>query len=154
MEKIAELTVRLAKLEAELTAAKKNSSNSSKPPSSDIVKPPKPALKGKGKRKQGAQPGHPRHQRAPFSLDEIDKTWEYSWTACPDCGGHVEVSDEPPRIVQQVEIIPRPIDVSEHRGMACYCPHCKKTHFAPIDEPVVRAGLPRTRWNSPAGWLV
>ena len=153
MEKIAELTARLAKLEAELAAAKKNSSNSSKPPSSDIVKPPKPALKGKGKRKQGAQPGHPRHQRAPFSLDEIDKTWEYSWTACPDCGGHVEVSDELPRIVQQVEIIPRPIEVSEHRGMACYCPHCKKTHFAPIDEPVVRAGLVGPRLSALVAYL-
>src|SRR3954447_5380309 len=153
MEKIAELTARLAKLEAELTAAKKNSSNSSKPPSGDIVKPPKPALKGKGKRKQGAQPGHPRHQRAPFSLDEIDKTWEYSWTACPDCGGHVEVSDELPRIVQQVEIIPRPIEVSEHRGMACYCPHCKKTQFAPIDEPVVRAGLVGPRLSALVAYL-
>src|SRR5271157_1548554 len=87
-KRIAELTARQEKLEAELARAKKNSSTSSKPPSSDIVKPPKPAPKGKGKRKQGAQPGHPRHQRAPFSLDEIDKTWDYCLTVCPDCGGH------------------------------------------------------------------
>ena len=32
----------IAALEAELAKAKKNSSNSSKPPSSDLVKPPKP----------------------------------------------------------------------------------------------------------------
>jgi transposase len=153
MKTIAELTARLEKLEAELAAAKKNSSNSSKPPSSDIVKPPQPAPKGNRKRKQGAQPGHPRHQRPPFSLDEIDKTWDYRLTACPDCGGRVEPSDVLPRIIQQVEILPRPIEVSQHRGMACYCPGCKKTHFAPIDESVLRAGLVGPRLSALVAYL-
>jgi cell division protein FtsB len=36
-----------AELEAEVARLRKNSSNSSKPPSSDIVKPPKPKPKGK-----------------------------------------------------------------------------------------------------------
>ena len=135
--KIAELAARLEKLEAELARLRKNSSTSSKPPSSDIVKPPKPPAKGKRRRKRGAQPGHPRHQRPPFSLDEIDKTRDYRLTICPDCGGRVEPSDEPPRIIHQVEIIPRPIEITQHRGMACYCSRCQKTHFAPIDEPVV-----------------
>ena len=129
-QKIAELTARQEKLEAELARAQKNSSTSSKPPSSDIVKPPKPASKGQRKRKQGAQPGHPRHKRDPFSLDEIDKTWDYRLTVCPDCGGHVEVSDELPRIIQQVEIVPRPIEISEHRGMACYCSRGKMNRWS------------------------
>jgi hypothetical protein len=38
-----ERTAKVARLEAALAAATKNSGNSSKPPSSDIVKPPKPA---------------------------------------------------------------------------------------------------------------
>jgi hypothetical protein len=41
----AALQERIAVLEAELAKAKKNSSNSSKPPSSDLVKPPKPPRK-------------------------------------------------------------------------------------------------------------
>jgi transposase len=138
---VALLIARVQELEAELARSKKDSSNSSKPPSSDIVKPPKPASRGKRKHKQGAQPGHRRHERPPFAPEEIDTTWEYRWKTCPDCGGYVEPSEQPPRIMQQVEIVPRPIEISEHRGMACYCPRCQKTHYAPIDEPVIRAGL-------------
>ena len=54
----APLLERIAALEAELAKAKKNSSNSSKPPSSDMVKPPRPSAKDGKKRKRGAQPGH------------------------------------------------------------------------------------------------
>jgi len=59
-------------LEAKVAKLSKNSSNSSKPPSSDITKP-KPRKKKKGKRNIGGQPGHERHNRAPFSEEEIDK---------------------------------------------------------------------------------
>src|SRR5512135_35078 len=140
-ELVRTLTERVEALEAELARSKKDSSNSSKPPSRDIVKPPKAASQAAGERKQGAQRGHTRHERSLFSPEEIDTVWEYRLGPCPDCGGGVEPSTEPPRILQQVEITPRPIAISEHRGMACYCPHCHQTHFAPIDEPVVRAGL-------------
>lgn len=138
--KFIELTARLARLEAELAKAKKNSSNSSKPPSSDIVKPPKPARKD-GKRKQGAQPGHDRHERQPFPPEAIDETCDYTLNSCPDCGGHVEAGKQPPHVLQQVEIISRPIEITEHRGLPYYCPHCDKTHFAPLPLPVVQAGL-------------
>lgn len=64
----------VAKLREELAAARKNSTTSSKPPSSDIVKPP--SLVGdeeseEPKRKIGGQPGHPKHDRQPFSPEEI-----------------------------------------------------------------------------------
>ena len=42
-----------AKLQQQLAAANKNSSTSSKPPSSDMVKPPKPPRKDRKKRKRG-----------------------------------------------------------------------------------------------------
>jgi len=119
---LAELLAQVARLEVELAAARKNSGNSSKPPSSDIAKPRRPAQNKdkdkdkKGKRRRGGQPGHPRHERPAFAPEEIDQAWDYTLTACPDCGGKLTPGDEPPRVVQQVEIVARPIQVSEHRG--------------------------------------
>jgi transposase len=138
---VKELAARVAQLEAELAKAKKNSSNSSKPPSSDIAKPPKPPHSEEGKRKQGAQPGHTRNERLAFGPEAIDKTQDHTLDSCPDCGGHIQLGEQPPQILQQIEINPRPITITEHRGLAFYCPHCDKTHYAPIPQPVVQAGL-------------
>jgi hypothetical protein len=58
-EQVARLLADNERLCGELAAAKKNSSTSSKPPSSDIIKPDANARKGKGgrrKRKIGGQP--------------------------------------------------------------------------------------------------
>ncbi|MFO7905246.1 MAG: DUF6444 domain-containing protein [Pirellulaceae bacterium] len=69
------LQARMAELEAEWAKARKDSATSSRPPSSDTVKP-KPGNKKRGrpkKRKQGGQPGHPRHERQCFDESEIDK---------------------------------------------------------------------------------
>ena len=76
LKRIDRLESRVAQLEAENAQLKKNSSNSSQPPSSDIVNP-KPPNRGKGKRKIGGQPGHPKHQRTPFTPDQIDAAWDY-----------------------------------------------------------------------------
>src|SRR5687767_1293911 len=87
---IRELTARVARLEADLAAARKTSANSSKPPSSDIVKPPRP--KSATPRKRGAQPGHAAHLRPPFDPGQIDTVQEYRLPCCPDCGGDLDVS--------------------------------------------------------------
>ena len=129
----------LAATQAKLAAANKNSANSSKPPSSDIVKPPR--RPSKKKRKQGGQPGHPRHERPPFEAEQIDDTIDYALSSCPDCGGRVEPSTAPPRVVQQVELVVKPIEVVAHRGLAYWCARCQKTHYAAIDANVRRAGL-------------
>ncbi len=64
----------IADLKAKLAAANKNSSNSSKPPSSDLFKPTPP--KRRWKKKSGAKRGHPRHLRAPFPPEEVDEVVE------------------------------------------------------------------------------
>ena len=112
---VAPLRARIAELEAEVARLKKNSTTSSKPPSSDIIKPPRPQSVGSGKRRKrrsGAQPGHKRHIRPPFPPEQVDKTWVYEWETVP--GGWRLLPRF--RIVQQVELVEKPYRVTEHRA--------------------------------------
>lgn len=134
---------RIAALEAALAKAKKNSSNSSKPPSSDIVTPPPKSAKGKRgqKRKRGGQLGHPRHERPLFPPDEIDVTWIHYYTGCPCCGGKLVDTDEPPKVLQQVELEQLPVQVAEHQRRTQHCTECGKAHLVPWPEDLKKAGL-------------
>ena len=137
----APLQERIAALETELAKAKKNSSTSSKPPSSDIVKPPKPLRKEGQKRKRGGQPGHEQHSRCDFPPEAINEVIPYTLECCPDCGGTLRPFERPDKVLQQVEIPETPTIVTEHRGLAYWCPHCKKLHCAALPEGLVKAGL-------------
>ena len=137
----APLLERIAALEAELAKAKKNSSNSSKPPSSDMVKPPKPPAKDGKKRKRGAQPGHQQHMRPIFPPEAVNHFEAHTLGCCPDCGGSLRPAKRPPDVLQQIEIVETPTIVTEHRGLAYWCRHCRKFHYAPLPEAVVKAGL-------------
>ena len=65
------LRAEVLELREQLAAALKNSSTSSKPPSSDIAKPkPAPDPKASDPRKIGGQPGHPKHEREPFPPEQ------------------------------------------------------------------------------------
>ena len=137
----APLIERITALEAELAKAKKNSSNSSKPPSSDMVKPPRPPAKDGKKRKRGAQPGHQQHLHPIFPPEAINHIEPYTLGCCPDCGGSLRLAKRPPDVLQQIEIHETPTIVTEHRGLAYWCPHCRKFHCAPLPDAVVKAGL-------------
>jgi transposase len=151
---ILRLEKRIANLEAENAKLRKNSSNSSKPPSSDIVKPPKPKGKHKRKRrKTGGQPGHPKHEREPFAVEDIDATWEYGCDRCPDCGGRLKRAKVEPRVVQQVEVVESPVRIEEHRGLAYYCSHCDKVHYAPLPPDVRKGGLVGPRLTALVAYL-
>jgi transposase len=145
-QRIAELESRLAKLE-------KNSTNSSKPPSSDFVHPSAALKKRRKKRKPGGQPGHPKHERTPFTEQQIDRRWDYSFDRCPDCFGKLKLLEQPASTVQQVEIVMRPINVSEHRSRACYCAKCRKTFVAPLPREVRKTGLLGPRLTALVGYL-
>lgn len=160
--RIADLEARLDELESELAKAKKHSGNSSKPPSSDIVKPPpredqaamaKGDAQGQTKRKRGGQPGHERHQRKPFEPDEIDVTWIHYYTGCPCCGGKLVNTDEPVSILQQVEIEELPFRVEEHQRACQQCTECHKVHRVPWPEDLKRAGLVGPRLTALIGYL-
>jgi transposase len=154
-KELGEIEARLAKLESQLAAARKNSANSSKPPSGDIVSPPKKHAKpGRPtKRKRGGQPGHTRHQRPLFAPEEIDKVWEYRDEVCPDCGGPLADADAAPKIQQQVEIPEKPAFVEEHRRVAQWCNKCQKLHYAPLPDELTRAGLFGPRLTALVGFL-
>jgi len=140
---IKKLVQRVDQLERKLAAANKNSSNSSKPPSSDIVKKPKGKGRGKqkGNRKPGGQKGHPKHERPPFLPDELDGAWDYTLSICPDCGGKLDASDKAPKVIQQVEIVKKPVRIDEHRGLAYWCSTCQKIHYAPFPPEVEKGQL-------------
>src|SRR5438445_7187011 len=88
-------------LQKQLAAARKDSSTSSKPPSSDIVKPPKPPLpEGQDQRRIGGQPGHPKHERALFPPEQVNGgSHDHFWELCPTCGHGLQPSTAAPRLV-------------------------------------------------------
>jgi len=137
----APLLERIATLEAELAKAKKNSSNSSKPPSSDMVEPPRPSAKDGKNRKRGAQPGHQQHLRPLFPPEAVNHIEPHALDCCPDCGGSLRLAKRPPDVLQQIEIAETPTIVTEHQGLAYWCPHCRNVHYAPLPDAVVKAGL-------------
>jgi transposase len=141
-ERIAALEKESAELRVLLAKALKNSSTSSKPPSSDIVKPPKPPSSKPGaKRTRGGQPGHDKHERVPFSREEVSAIHTYTLDACPDCTGILKLLAKGVRIIQQAEVVPAVIQVEEHRGLAYWCEHCQKIHYAPLPPSVEKGGL-------------
>src|SRR4051812_41124662 len=96
---VAQLRATLAQVQAQLAAARKDSSTSSKPPSSDLVKPPKPAPPaGLDQRQRGGQPGHPKHQRL-LVLPELltAPPHDYLPEICPDCGTGLRPTGLDPR---------------------------------------------------------
>jgi transposase len=151
--RIAELEKKVQELSAQVAHLSKNSANSSKPPSSDIVKPPKPPTKDGGKRHLGGQPGHPRHERTPFAPDQINQTIDYRPDRCPDCGARLRPLKRPPRTLQQVELPETPLAVTEHRSHAAWCPRCHKAHYAPWPPEVEKGGLVGPRLSALIAYL-
>ena len=133
---IRQLTERIAKLEAENARLKKNSRNSSKPPSSDIVKAKPPKSRHKGKRKRGGQRGHRKHTRPTFRPDQVDEVIEYE---LEDTTGLRPLKNW--RVIQQIELVDRPFVVTEHRARRYRCRRTGKIITAPLPTDVVRAGL-------------
>ena len=131
-------------LKQSIAKLSKNSSNSSKPPSSDITKPKPKKKKKKGKGKIGGQPGHPRYERPPFSKEDIDFVHPHLLNRCPDCNGQVIPTEGVPRIVQQMEIVELPLVRHEHQSFPTWCEKCQTIHYMPFPPEVVKEGLVKT----------
>jgi transposase len=152
-QQIEQRDAEIAELRSKLATANKNSSTSSKPPSSDIVKKPKDKPKDGHQRKRGGQPGHAPHHRPEFAPEQIDNTHDYTLDHCPDCGGALTDADTAPRVIQQVEITEVPLRIDEHRGLAYWCANCQRVHYASIPPEVVKAGLTGPRLTALVAFL-
>jgi len=153
VEKLCGLSAKVDEQAKKIASLQKDSSNSSKPPSSDITKPPK-TKKGKGKKKRGGQPGHPKHERTPFSEDEIDDHWEYHCPSCPECDSrNITLQDKPPKVIQQIELIEVVTHTEEHRAYAYYCGECDKIHYASFPDEVVKQGLFKARLTALVAYM-
>jgi transposase len=139
-ERIAILEKQVAELTDKVAKLSKNSSNSSKPPSSDIVKPPR-KTKNKKPRNIGGQPGHTKHERTPFATEEIDEFQTHTLDVCPDCGGKLQEVENSSRVVQQVEVVKKPIHIEQHTGLCYWCEHCQKFHYAPMPAHIEKGQL-------------
>ena len=117
----AELRARVEKLEGQQA---KNSSNSSKPPSSDGLKKPKAkSRREKGKRKSGGQPGHV--GKTLEMTARPDAVVVHALSQCEHCQqdlSGVAVADVVKR--QVFDMSPMRLAVTEHQAQVKCCPQC------------------------------
>jgi len=122
-QEIALLKARIDVLERELAryTTRKDSNNSSMPPSKDENRPPRTSsLREKSNRKAGGQPGH---EGKTLEMTETpDKIIEHHSCFCPECGKDVsELPFELSGKRQVIDIPPIKQIVTEHRVYRCKC---------------------------------
>jgi len=140
------LLERIKELEEEIARLRKNSNNSSKPPSSDIVKPKRTVRKvSRKKRKRGGQFGHRKFTRQPFKPEEIDKTIEYELKDKDAVG--LELLDEW-FVVQQVELPEKMYQVTEHRARKYFDPVTGQVHITALPDEIRKGGLLGARFTA------
>jgi transposase len=127
------LEIRVADLEERL---KRNSRNSSLPPSQDPPSaPPRPRQAASGRR-AGAQPGHPGRGRPLRPIEAVDELIDH-WPERCACGHRFSETERcpvgKPARHQVAELPPTAVLLSEHRLQRLRCPECGA---------VTRAALP------------
>jgi transposase len=140
---LAGLERRIADLEERVN---KNSSNSSKPPSSDhpSVKR-RPPARPSGK-KRGGQPGHRHHPRALVPPEEVRQVIECRPEGCRRCGHELHGDDPEPIRHQVAEVPPIQPVVDEYRLHRLGCPRCGTSTCAALPPGVPTGAFgPRLR---------
>jgi transposase len=137
LEEVRMLRAEVAALKEEVARLKKNSSNSSKPPSSDIVKPPKPEPADGTKRKIGGQQGHQKFVRQPFKPEEVVPV--ICELSAQKAAG-LEALDEW-YVLQQLRLPKKLYEVFEYRARMYHDPRTGKKFHAPLPDGVCDGGL-------------
>ena len=124
-----------AQIEALTARLNQNSSNSSKPPSSDVPwrKPPAKTPTG---RKPGAQDGHPGHCRVRLPPERLKQVVVYVPEVCEACQAPLPKTpgphDPPPSWHQIAELPALLAEITEYQGHARTCPCCGRRTRAEI----------------------
>ena len=113
-EQVQLLENEVQQLRDKIARLEKNSSNSSKPPSSDIINP-RINLKSKRKRKPGGQKGHRKFTREPFALGKIDSTLIHKLPDDEIRRRNLIVLDETEMSLQQIDLADKLYTIIEHR---------------------------------------
>lgn len=116
----AELKARIVALEERLGL---NSTNSSKPPSSDGPQVKRPRGRP-SKRRRGGQPGHVGHRRAMIPAGEVDRIVALRPCRCGTCGRRLVGRDRRPRRYQVHEVPPLRLEVTEYQQHRLRCRRC------------------------------
>lgn len=129
---VQQLQTQVSDLEARLN---KNSSNSSKPPSSDGLKrKPKSQRISSGKN-PGGQEGH--IGKNLMQVEDPDHIVIHTPINCKECGAHLDKVKGFCVEIRQVFDIPQPtVEITEHRVEEKECPYCKHTARASFPENV------------------
>ncbi|MFZ2148250.1 MAG: IS66 family transposase [Sedimentisphaerales bacterium] len=125
-------------LEEKIARLQKNSGNSSKPPSSDIVKPLKVIRRLGKKRKRGGQRGHRKFSRQPFEPEQVDEVIEYEFKD-KDAEGLKPLDEW--FIIQQIELPDKMYRVIEHRARKYLDPATGQIRIAPMPDEIRKGGL-------------
>ena len=145
------LRTRVEELEEKLRT---DSSNSSKPPSSD---PPwadkkKDCKGGKRKRRPGGQPGHEGKTRELLPSEQVDDFVECHPPAQCSCGGHVTCNDDDPQRLQNLELPEIKPHVTEYLLFSGVCDKCGLPHLGKLP-PGAPASVLGPRAMAAAGGL-
>jgi transposase len=132
-QRLQTLQKRVDELEQRLN---QNSTNSSRPPSSDSPHVKRPPPKPKSGRKRGGQPGHKRQQRPLVPPEQVKQVISLKPPACRQCGHDLQGDDPQPRQHQVAEIPPIRPEVTEYRLHRLTCTECGTRTCAPLPEGV------------------
>jgi transposase len=129
------MAAKIAALEEQIARLSKDSSTSSKPPSSDIVKPPKAKSNNTGK--SGGQKGHPGFFRKFFLAEAVDEIQEHRLSQCPSCKIPLGAEHKTKPWIHQIAELPEKLThVTEHRRLGYLCPGCHQQLYAPLPQGI------------------
>jgi transposase len=143
-KQIADAEKQIADLERQLALRRRNSTNSSKPPSSDGLAGEQRARgrKHKSKRKPGGQLGHPGHHRPLVPGAEVSAIDVVLPKQCGHCGRNLPqklsqtTTEGEPRRHQVTEVLPVKAHITEYQFPKVVCGDCGKATRAALPEEI------------------